>query len=96
LEINSTLTVLDLKENPLDDRRITIEIYIRLRINITNEKRSRCLQILCLKKLKQLNRIDEIKFFNPIIYDSCTMKYRKSKLMYQQYYDYRKVPKNSF
>jgi len=66
---------LDVIWNRINDSNANAKIYQKLQINIINKKRSRCLQILCLKKLKQLDRINEIKSLNPIIYDSCLMKY---------------------
>jgi hypothetical protein len=72
--MNTTLTTLNLEDNEIGDqsRQALAEA---LKINTINKIRSRCLQILCLKKLEQLNRIDEIKSLNPIIYNSCLMKY---------------------
>ena len=74
LKINAALTILDVIWNRINDSNTNAKIYQKLQINIINKKRFRCLQILCLKKLKQLDRINEIKSFNPIIYDSCLMK----------------------
>jgi hypothetical protein len=74
LKSNITLTRLNLRFNPIK-KSIVDTINQKLKINTINKKRLKCLQILCLKKLKLLNRIDEIKFFNPIIYESCLMKY---------------------
>jgi hypothetical protein len=74
-ETNTTLTKLNLVNNQIDNQKIIVKINEKLKINRTNKQRLRCLQIKCLEKLKQLDRIDEIKSFNPIIYESCLMKY---------------------
>jgi hypothetical protein len=73
LKINGPLTTDNFWSHKNDN--IKLLFYQRLKINNINKKRLRCLQILCLEKLEQFDRIDEIKFLNPIIYDSCLMKY---------------------
>ena len=75
LKVNTTLIELTLWENRINDRNIIPIINGRLKINIVNKQRLRCLQILCLEKLKQLDRINDIQSFNPIVYDSCLGKY---------------------
>jgi len=75
LETNTTLTTLDLSCNQIRNRKMIVKINKKLKINHTNKQRLMCLQIQCLEKLEQLGRIDEIKSFNPIIYESCLMKY---------------------
>jgi Ran GTPase-activating protein (RanGAP) involved in mRNA processing and transport len=74
-ETNTTLTILNLGYNQISNQKMIVKINEKLKINHTNKQRLRCLQIQCLEKLKQLDRIDEIKSFNPIIYESCLMKY---------------------
>ena len=74
LKMNNTLTELNLS-NSVIKSNFKSTIDQKLQINIINKKRLCCLQILCLEKLKQLGRISEIKSLNPIIYDSCLMKY---------------------
>jgi hypothetical protein len=69
------LTELNILGNSIKNKNSIIKIRKKLMINCVNKKRSRCLQILCLEKLKQFNRIDEIKLFNPVVYDSCIRKY---------------------
>jgi len=75
LNINTTLIKLGLWNNQHIEEYIVMMICQRLEINFVNKQRLRCLQILCFEKLKKLNRINEIKSLNPIIYDSCLMKY---------------------
>jgi len=75
LQKNTTLTTLILWFNRFEGDIINntiLEIDERLKINAINKKRLSCVQILCLEKLEQLGRI---KSLNPIIYDSCMMKY---------------------
>jgi hypothetical protein len=74
LKINTTLATLDLEKNKIK-KDIILIIFRKLKINIINKKRLRYLQILCLEKLKKINRISEIKSLNPIIYNSYLMKY---------------------
>jgi len=69
------LTTLCLWDNQIDNTDIDTQINEKLKINNINTKKFQCLQILCIKKLKQLNRIHEVQTLCPVIYDSCMMKY---------------------
>jgi hypothetical protein len=41
--------------NQIGNKKIVVKINKKLNINYTNKQRLRCLQILCLEKLKQLH-----------------------------------------
>ena len=78
LQKNTTFTTLILWFNRFEGDIINntiLEIDERLKINAINKKRLSSVQILCLEKLEQLGRINEVKFSNPVVYDSCLMKY---------------------
>ena len=75
LQINNGLTLLGITNSDDICKNIKAHIDKKLQTNLVNQKRSRCLQILCLEKIKQLNRIDEIKILMPATYESCMRKY---------------------
>lgn len=77
LTTNTILTKVEIGDNMIDSTIISLKNTVKLNYIRKINKEKLCLQVVCLKKINQLGKTNEVKTLIPTIYENCVDKYNK-------------------